>query len=78
MGYAKLIAVMEKLPPTQQAQVFDFAKFIAVRCDMVKSGTAISGIVPSSLANLLAHPLEVGADFRVINREELYDRTCLR
>lgn len=78
MSYTKLIAVMENLPPAQQAQIFDFAKFLAMRCDIVKSSPAISGIVFSSLADLLTHPLEVKAGFRVIKREELYDRACLR
>lgn len=33
MGYAELIAMLEKLPPERQAEVFDFAEFIAARAN---------------------------------------------
>ena len=34
MGYAELIAMLEKLPPERQAEVFDFAEFIAARTNV--------------------------------------------
>ncbi len=33
MGYADLIEAMEKLSPARQAEVIDFAMFLATRCD---------------------------------------------
>lgn len=32
MGYAELIETVEKLPPERQAEVLDFAMFLAARC----------------------------------------------
>jgi hypothetical protein len=77
MGHAKLIEVVEKLSSEQQANVFNFAEFLLVRYGIVKSNLANAGIIPKSLADLLAHPLEVRTGFNVVKREELYDRDCI-
>lgn len=78
MGYAELIDVLNTLPPEQQAEVFDFAEFLAARSRAANEGAG-SGAEPArSLADLLTHPLEVKEGFNVMKRDERYDRACLR
>ena len=38
MGYAELIDLVEKLPPERQAEVLDFAEFLAARCRAASEG----------------------------------------
>jgi hypothetical protein len=75
MGYAELINVLEKLPPERQAEVFDFAEFLAGRSLTNKEAAAGSA---QTLADLLTHPLAVKEGFAVMSRDEIYDRAGLR
>lgn len=75
MGYAEFIDMLKTLPPEQQAEVFDFAEFLATRSRAANKG---AGSAMKSLADLLAHPLEVKEGFKVMKRDECYDRAGLR
>lgn len=77
MGYAELIKTLETLPAERQAEVFDFAEFLAARCRAANEGAATEGAT-KALAELLAHPLEVDETFAVLKRDEIYDRAGLR
>ena len=75
MGYAEFIDMLKTLPPEQQAEVFDFAEFLATR---KRAATGNEKEATKSLADLLAHPLEVKEGFKVMQRDECYDRAGLR
>lgn len=78
MGYAELIDMLKRLPPDQQAEVFDFAEFLATRSRAASEGTANGVKITRTLADLLAHPLKVKEGFKVMQRDERYDRAGLR
>jgi hypothetical protein len=78
MGYAELIDMLEKLPSEQQAEVFDFAEFLALRCRETAEHMIEDSGSGKLLADFLEHPLEVTSSFVVTRRDELYDRACLR
>jgi len=75
MGYAEFLDVLKKLPPEQQAEVFDFAEFLATRR---RAAMRNEPAATKSLTDLLAHPLEVKEGFKVMKRAECYDRAGLR
>jgi hypothetical protein len=84
MGYAELIKTLENLPPERRAEVFDFADFLAARCQS-ETAPATTGqeqplaeFLNSPLAELRAHPIPLKEAFSPMKREELYDRACLR
>lgn len=75
MGYAELIDLLEKLPPERQAEVVDFAEFLAARQELeVREAQSRR----AGLLELMAHPLPVIRPATPFNRDELYDRKCLR
>ena len=67
MGYAELILTLEQLPEAKQAEVLDFAKFLAQQSqrESVKPKT----LAESSLAQWINNPIGV-ADFMLLSREE--------
>jgi hypothetical protein len=73
MGYAELIKTLESLPPERRAEVFDFAEFLAARCQPT-ADTPGSG----PLAKFRANPIPLKGAFESMKRDELYDRACLR
>lgn len=72
MGHADLMAIVAKLPLPQQAQVLDFAESLAAKLALDTEPEA------PLMAELIARPLLVGADFKVFKRAALYDRTGIR
>ncbi len=79
MGYAELIDMLEKLPRERQAEVFDFAEFLARRCRETGEHMILDSGSSKLLADFLDHPVAVGHDFAVVkHRDELYDRAGLR
>ena len=67
MGYAELIRVLERLPPQRQAEVFDFAEFLAQRC--ASDGPEFVASPRGALAELRAHPYKINA-FTPLTRDE--------
>jgi hypothetical protein len=76
MGYAELINTLESLPPERRAEVFDFAEFLAARCNQEQRAEASGGERP--LAKFLNAPFAVKEPFRPLSRDEIYDRAGLR
>jgi hypothetical protein len=67
MGYAELILTVEQLPEEKQAEVLDFAKFLAQQTAREK--TKPKTLAESSLGELMRNPLSVH-DFKPMSREE--------
>lgn len=67
MGYAELIHTLEQLPEDKQAEVLDFAKFLAQKHQ--KEEIKPKTLAESSLAELMRNPLSV-PDFKPLSREE--------
>jgi hypothetical protein len=67
MSYAELIETLQHLPEEKQAEVFDFAKFLAQRFTL--QADPAKTLAESSLAELMHHPAPVH-DFKPFNREE--------
>ena len=67
MSHAELIETFEQLPKEKQAEVLDFAKFLAQRAkpDQIEPKT----LADSSLAQWINNPLRVKG-FQPLNREE--------
>ncbi len=75
MGYAELINVLERLPPERQAEVLDFAEFLAKRSSASHAETTDTA---KALTDLVAHPIEVKEGFALMSRDEIHDRAGLR
>lgn len=76
MGLAELIKTLEKLPSERQAEVFDFVEFLAQRYDKEQKNSQTAA--PTTLADLLAHPVQVDKSFKAMTRNEIHDRAGLR
>ena len=67
MGYAELIETLQQLPEDKQAEVLDFAKFLAQQAQ--RQGEGPRTLAESALAELMRNPLSVH-DFKPLSREE--------
>jgi hypothetical protein len=67
MSYADLIEILENLPEEKQAEVLDFAKFLAQK--VKKEEPQPKTLAESSLAHLMNNPVWV-TDFQPLSREE--------
>ena len=54
MGHAELIEILEKLPPERQAEVLDFAQFLALRSATAPTGEMADTRAAGILAALRA------------------------
>lgn len=76
MGLAELIKTLEKLPSERQAEVFDFVEFLAQRCNKEQKSDQTDS--PTTLIELLAHPVQVDKSFKAMTRNEIHDRDDIR
>lgn len=67
MGYAELILTLEQLPEAKQAEVLDFAKFLAQQAKNEASKPRT--LAESSLGELMRNPLSI-PNFKPLSREE--------
>jgi hypothetical protein len=67
MGYDELILTLEQLPEDKQAEVLDFAKFLAQQVNKAESSPRT--LAESPLAELMRNPLGVPG-FKPLSREE--------
>ena len=67
MGYAELIHTLEQLPEDKQAEVLDFAKFLAQRVQ--KQEVQPKTLAESSMARWIREPVGV-VGFSPLSREE--------
>lgn len=67
MGYAELILTLEQLPEAKQAEVLDFAKFLAQQ--VTKEEPPPKTLAESSLGELMRNPVLI-PDFKPLSREE--------
>lgn len=67
MGYAELILTLEQLPEAKQAEVLDFARFLAQQSQRESAKPKTLG--ESSLAQWINNPIGV-ANFTPLSREE--------
>lgn len=75
MGHAELIQALEQLPEDKQAEVLDFAKFLAQRVQHEQSEQKT--LAESSLARWINDPLGV-ENFQPMSREEANARQDIR
>jgi hypothetical protein len=75
MGFAELINVIEKLPPERQAEVFDFAEFLAARF----ASAGATGLPPTDWKNAYFSQLSFEQAMRGMEDEPvLYCREDLK
>jgi hypothetical protein len=67
MGYAELLLTLEQLPEEKQAEVLDFAKFLAQRA--ASEGSKPDTLATSSLARWIQTPVGI-ANFSPLSRDE--------
>ena len=67
MGYAELIHTLEQLPKDKQAEVLDFANFLAQR--IPKQEARPKTLAESSMARWIREPVGV-AGFTPLSRDE--------
>lgn len=69
MGYAELLLILEQLPEEKQAEVLDFAKFLAQRAASEGSNKPDT-LATSSLARWIQTPVGI-ANFSPLSRSEM-------
>jgi hypothetical protein len=67
MDYAELIETLQQLPEDKQAEVLDFAQFLAQKAK--KDEPQVRTLAQSSMARWINNPLGVD-DFKPLSREE--------
>ena len=67
MGYAELIQALQQLPDEKQAEVLDFARFLAQQVQ--REETKPRTLAESNLGELMRNPFRI-PDFKPLSREE--------